>query len=474
MLAHLAVLDFNGAGIQAQEMADSHWPAAQQQNIVESSFTSLFNQVRPFLDFNGDHVVNGADAQLAIQQIVAKVRQDFAPYDLDIVVGNASDHPGFLSDTQTGDVLVVISGGVDNLGIGGSPRGVSPWTDIGNEHDEIAFVFGRACLQGQNRDEFVNSVARTISHEMGHCFGLGHITGVLSGLAEAQSHAMMNVALDGTAKRDFTHDFGFQNITYPTDALTGRHSDTHPELNVANQNAHQYLSNPAVLGPARHAWIAVLQPGQLTVQGDDLDNTITVAPRPSIFGVDLDKWTVTASSKHIIQRGLIPLTITTTVSATVDAIAPSILSLNPFAARITTILVQGERGNDVITVDARITASLIAHGGLGDDTIRGGAGRDSLFGDDGNDTLFGGENDDLLAGGLGSDTLRGEGGNDSLYGAAPNSEDGAVDTIFGGLGADKFFLKRASLLFPVVQDNFADFDGAVDSIVRFDIVLSRI
>jgi Ca2+-binding RTX toxin-like protein len=82
-------------------------------------------------------------------------------------------------------------------------------------------------------------------------------------------------------------------------------------------------------------------------------------------------------------------------------------------------------GNDTLTISPGIspTISVVADGGIGDDTIVGGDEADSLFGSDGNDTLTGGAGVDLIDGGDGDDTLM--------------ARDTTGDLVRGGAGADR-------------------------------------
>lgn len=70
-------------------------------------------------------------------------------------------------------------------------------------------------------------------------------------------------------------------------------------------------------------------------------------------------------------------------------------------------------------------------------TLRGGAGNDTIYGGAGNDILYGGDNDDLLYGEEGADTIYGEAGKDRLSGGI----DGAIDSLYGGAGADIFAIE---------------------------------
>ena len=94
--------------------------------------------------------------------------------------------------------------------------------------------------------------------------------------------------------------------------------------------------------------------------------------------------------------------------------------------------VRGGRGNDTV------------NGGGGDSFIYGDKGDDYLFGQFGNDVLFGGSENDVLEGNRGNDSLDGGEGNDTLYGFRfddlPIAGSKEIDTLTGGVGADRFIL----------------------------------
>jgi uncharacterized protein (TIGR03118 family) len=85
-------------------------------------------------------------------------------------------------------------------------------------------------------------------------------------------------------------------------------------------------------------------------------------------------------------------------------------------ASVGTIHFNGFAGNDVFVVDPRITATVIADGGAGDDVLVGGGGNNILIGGPGNDVLVGGSARDILIGGTGHDFLFGGGNDDILIG----------------------------------------------------------
>jgi Ca2+-binding RTX toxin-like protein len=137
-------------------------------------------------------------------------------------------------------------------------------------------------------------------------------------------------------------------------------------------------------------------------------------------------------------------------------------------------IVDGQRGDDLMLLGA---GNDVASGGSGNDTLEGGTGNDVLYGLTGNDLLIGGEGNDILIGGEGFDTVSYRdadgpvminmmtrmGGSASrpeetdqlrsIEGATGsrfadfirgNHDDevynggGGADTIYGGIGADRF------------------------------------
>lgn len=87
----------------------------------------------------------------------------------------------------------------------------------------------------------------------------------------------------------------------------------------------------------------------------------------------------------------------------------------------------GGNGADSISTGA---GSDNVTGGGGDDWVDAGADADTVFGNEGDDIIIGGTGDDLLNGNAGSDTITGGDDNDTLLGGA------AADSLDGGLGDD--------------------------------------
>jgi Ca2+-binding RTX toxin-like protein len=84
---------------------------------------------------------------------------------------------------------------------------------------------------------------------------------------------------------------------------------------------------------------------------------------------------------------------------------------------VTSILISGGNGRDVITIDEAagaidVNAKLL--GGNGKDVLTGGSGDDRLEGGNGKDVLVGGLGDDTLVGGRGKDKLDGGEGTNVL------------------------------------------------------------
>ena len=416
-----AVLDFDGEWMNSAQLQEGRWDT-DDFNVAGDwvsfpSFDSLFNASRPWLDLNGNGLVNGNDAQLAINRIVDKVIQDFSPYDLDIVVGDQDDFRHLMGDRLGGDVNVIISGGADNT-VHGNPNSAWAWSrlDSGNELDDHAFVFAGGSVDsatfGGNANQWLNQIARTISHEMGHTFGLEHENGDARANREPLSHSVM-----GTPNRDWTHDFSFHDRTYQT------------TVDGYSQNAHQYLNRTNILGASQDSWMAVLKPGQLTIhaaQDATHDRIFMSQPNPSQLRVNMN--------------GIISdLEITATDTESFNAFNDNILRVN----------VYGKDGNDTISLDSSMSVRLFGYGGDGHDTLRGGAGADRLYGNSGDDLMFGGSGNDFMDGGSdndrmygnnesdrmyggsGDDLMSGGSGNDRMYGGSNN------DTMYGGSGADR-------------------------------------
>jgi Ca2+-binding RTX toxin-like protein len=177
--------------------------------------------------------------------------------------------------------------------------------------------------------------------------------------------------------------------------------------------------------PASAAVTASFSGGVLTVNGDAVDNNITIARD--------------VPGTLLVNGGAIPVVG-----------GPATI------VNTTLIRVFGLGGNDTITLNevngALPGASFV--GGIGNDVLIGGFGVDELVGQSGNDTLLGKGGNDVLRGGGGDDTLTGgdlddqvfgEGGKDRMIWNPGDDTDvneggGGTDSVEvnGGNGAETF------------------------------------
>ncbi len=411
------MLDFDGAS--KSELVDLGKAVSTTKNLANAgkllSFVGEFATLQSeyggydtfqFLDFNGDATLTRADGELAAQRILTKVTQDFAPYDVN--VSRVDDHAAAIKKAAANsahDTIVIVHG--HHLHAGGQAL-----VDANNTTDSGASVSGsvgfareisarQARGQWSNsraRDAYINGISNAISHEVGHTFGLNHV--------DTEVHPD-SVSLMMPWWR--TRDTNFADQWLNTEK-GGR------------QNAHRYLTQ--VLGASTRPWAAVLTPGVLTIQGNELDNSLAVDQRTD------GNWSVRVTTR---LGGM-----TTATSYFVDPVnSPHPNSLNPFSTGIRRINARGGAGDDEIRVSSTLDVPLYAYGGLGNDLLQGGAASDHLYGQSGDDILVGRAGDDelwgdspfqaagrdLLIGGIGSDTLRGGPDEDILVNGRTSHDD---------------------------------------------------
>jgi Ca2+-binding RTX toxin-like protein len=165
--------------------------------------------------------------------------------------------------------------------------------------------------------------------------------------------------------------------------------------------------------------------GVLTVDGDSLNNTITISRD--------------AAGTILVNGG-----------------AVAVVGGTPTVANTSLIRVFGLDGQDAISLSeangALPQANLL--GGTGNDTLTGGSGGDQLFGQAGDDTLLGRGGFDMLFGGVDNDTLNGGDADDQAFGQSgidrmiwnPGDDtdlnEGGVDAdtveVNGGGGTEQF------------------------------------
>jgi len=177
--------------------------------------------------------------------------------------------------------------------------------------------------------------------------------------------------------------------------------------------------------PASAAVSSSFSSGVLTVNGDSLNNTITISRN--------------AAGTILVNGG-----------------AVAVVGGTPTVANTSLIRVFGLGGQDVISLNEANGALPRANlfGGAANDTLTGGSGGDQLFGQAGNDTLLGRGGFDLLFGGSDNDTLTGGDADDQAFGQGGtdrmiwnpgddtdlNEGGTGVDTVEvnGGNGAEQF------------------------------------
>ncbi len=181
----------------------------------------------------------------------------------------------------------------------------------------------------------------------------------------------------------------------------------------------------ATAGTANAAVTSSFSNGTLSVNGDALDNSITVSRN--------------AAGQILVNGG-----------------AVAVVGGTPTVANTSRIQVFGLGGNDTVTL-SEVNGALPAanlFGGEGNDTLTGGSGGDQVFGQAGNDTLLGKGGNDFLFGGADNDTLTGGDADDQVFGQSGDDRmiwnpgddtdlnEGADGTdtveVNGGNGAEQF------------------------------------
>ena len=164
--------------------------------------------------------------------------------------------------------------------------------------------------------------------------------------------------------------------------------------------------------PASAAVSSTFSNGVLTVNGDNLNNNITLSRD--------------AAGRILVNGG-----------------AVAVIGGVPTVANTSLIEVFGLDGRDVISLNQASGALPRANlfGGAGNDTLTGGAGGDQLFGQTGNDALIGGGGFDFLFGGGENDTMTGGDADDQVFGQRGNDRmiwnpGDDTDLNEGGVGDD--------------------------------------
>ncbi|MEE2641794.1 MAG: hypothetical protein VX768_14295 [Planctomycetota bacterium] len=188
LMTSLILLDFDGQtpGERWEATTELHTSSgmANQQVEVSGTTTEVLNlnqqyEKFSYLDANSDGVLNDADTDRIADLIVAKVQQDFSPYD--VIVQRVDDHETamrMMRENPAGDALIAI--GINEKGGFGGQAGF----DYGNTRDTFG---GAGGLEGLHPyindpsdretllDRCTTMMANLVSHETGHTFGLEHV-----------------------------------------------------------------------------------------------------------------------------------------------------------------------------------------------------------------------------------------------------------------------------------------------------------
>jgi Ca2+-binding RTX toxin-like protein len=366
-----------------------------------------------FLDFDRNGVLDGNDGEIAAERIMARVREDFAPYNVEVVrQDNTISAVELLLANPEDDALIHVDGNNDPAVIGGRAPGVNRRDDAGRAGGSVGMAIAVATDPGpatasQKAAAFVNWMANYISHEVGHTFGLAHIK-------RYEEPAALDTSF-------MTEDLGpVQNLTFAdvTYDVAGA------EPGERRQNEHQHLTR--VLGAARKPWAAALTPGIVTIMGSEDADHVGISVVQGANGQPY--WQVTIIS---VPQGVFHIYRVDPVPATYS------YSLHPFPTPVHTFQVMLGGGHDYLWVDGidstGVTAAVKAAGGAGNDILYGGSNGDLLRGEAGNDMLFGQWSHDDLDGGDANDVLVGGDGNDHLWGR------GGRDLLIGGNNSDRLF-----------------------------------
>lgn len=190
--------------------------------------------------------------------------------------------------------------------------------------------------------------------------------------------------------------------------------------------------------------------GVLVVVGDAADNNIVVSAADN-GALQVTEDGATVPIRAFFRR---PVLANTALVVVFGQGGDDAIAADPSLGTVPAAFYGGP-GNDTLLAGHQGNSLLSGDGG--NDTLQGGGGHDALFGGAGVDDLRGGEGHDLLSGGADDDALNGEGGRDLLLGGfgddkLDGGQDGAVDVLVGGPGADAFFI------FDGEDDVLADFN----------------
>ncbi len=393
-----------------------------------------FNSIQ--YDFNGDATIDADDA-LALQNAVLPiVQRELDAFDFEVVGIGSSSFADVVNTLQNNDIgmagfdgfgehdaynfvmeisssEIFAAGGL--LGSASSLFGIAAGEDLfsatGNNHDEATLTFTDMIVSATSgvsgTDEFnenlAHRVAYTVVHEAMHTFGLFHTKGTtpqerLLSSGDTIRHGSVTRETNNIVTR-------FDLQRHSGGAMVNNYEilASDPDIGLRDSDRDGVPDVAYVTGTGAHDLITLT----------DLGGGVTQVQIDAFF--DSDMTDLIRSDSYTITQGI------------------------DTEGRI---LIDSSVGDDVVQIEAAVTANMLVHGGQGDDVIESGSGNDRLFGEDGNDVVSGGAGHDWLNGGDGSDVLNGDDGSDLVVGG--NGDDtihgnAGRDVLFGSAGNDRLF-----------------------------------
>ncbi len=183
-----------------------------------------------------------------------------------------------------------------------------------------------------------------------------------------------------------------------------------------------------------------------TEGSSDANELVTANP---LGGTDLDELNIDVgndNNNRMVFNGTPGAdTITISPNETILGLGPVINTFPALGIFGDEITINGNGGEDSITVTAAVNVNLVLNGGDGNDHIDATANTEGVIinGGDDNDVILGSAGDDVISGGIGNDIITGNGGADIQFGDAGddrfiwNNGDGPDDNT-GGADEDTF------------------------------------
>ena len=393
-----------------------------------------FNSIQ--YDYNGDASIDANDA-LALQNAVLPiVQRQLDAFDFEVIgIGSSSfadvvnalqsndtgmagfdgfgEHDAYNFVMEISSSEITAAGGL--LGSAGGLFGIAAGEDLfsatGNNHDEATLTFTDTIVSATSgvpgtaefNENLAPRVAYTVVHEAMHTFGLFHTKGTtpeerLLSSGDTIRHGSVTRETDNIVTR-------FDLQLHSGGALVNNYEvlASDPDIGLRDSNRDGVPDFAYVTGTGAHDLITLT----------DLGGGVTQVQIDAFYD-----------------------------SAMTDLIRSDSYTITDGIDTEGGIVIDSSVGDDMVQIEAAVTANVLVHGGQGDDVIESGSGNDRLFGEDGNDVISGGAGHDWLSGGDGSDVLDGNDGSDVVVGGSGNDTmhgNAGRDVLFGNDGDDRLF-----------------------------------